>query len=146
MDNVAGRQVEAASDAGLPGWAPVEFAAGQVEAWARRPVNRAINTATAHQGRVGRIDNCVDLRPSNVTLDHVNFLHRHSPISQNLTKKITAYSFTAQAVIFLLPDVDSVFRRLVHLIARLNIEGRIEISQVLGLNVGPQFLRRVHVN
>ena len=67
MNHVLGREIIAASDPGLAGRAPIQFAAFFKQTWTGCPVNCAVHATAAQQGAIGGIDYGVNGLPSNIS-------------------------------------------------------------------------------
>jgi hypothetical protein len=84
MDHVLRRQPISARDLGRPGRATAKSHAFGFEVGSRSPMDGSINASTTAQGRIGRIDDGIDLkrcdiRYKNLELDAFDFdtQHRH---------------------------------------------------------------------
>jgi hypothetical protein len=90
VDHPLGGQIVPFGDLGFTGPTAVKRPAFLQQFWAGRPVNCAINTAAAQQGRIGRIHDRVHVLLRDIALNNLNAIFRHE-------SKIGRYpSYTSQ--------------------------------------------------
>ena len=85
VDDKTRRQIVSASEFRFAGLATAKCLTFRKKLRSRSAMNCTVNSAAAQQGRVGRVDNCVDIEPGDVAVDDVDLRIRNFSSARAIT-------------------------------------------------------------